>query len=228
MALLTAGCVEATWNVVANDDGSGSFEWRYVFDDNVVGLDAGSDDAAMRAGCLQFIRRFEGVGSVQPRIPGVETLIQSRHGDGRCSYVATTSWSADESDKVFDALAEDGGPKFRRITGGGWGFDFDTSFIDDYWESGGLPFRAADVLQPTFTLSLTLPGVPLGHNADSVEGTTLVWIVDLTEPDDIPRVLRAETTGPSGGTVVPLIGGVLFAILVVFLARAKWRRRQAR
>lgn len=228
MALLTAGCVEATWNVVVNEDGSGSFEWRYVFDDDVVGLDAESDDAAMRAGCLEFVRRFEGVGSVQPRIPEVETRIQSRHGDGRCNYVATTSWSADETDKVLDALAENQGPKFRRITGGGWGFDLDTGFIGDYVESGGPQFRAAGNLRPTFTLSLTLPGVPLGHNAHSVEGTTLVWVVDLTEPDDIPKVLRAETTGDGGGTLIPVIGGVLFVIVLAFLARAKWRKRRAR
>ena len=228
IVLLTAGCVEAAWNVVVNDDGSGTFEWRYEFDDDVVGLDAESDDDATPAACVQFIRKFDGVGPVQPRIAEVETRIQSHHADGRCSYVATTSWSDDESEKVFAALAANQGPRFRRITGGGWEFELDTGFIGDYVEAGGPPFEAADGLRPRFTLSLTLPGTPLQHNADSSEGSTLVWVIDLTEPDDIPNVLQAGTTGDASSRLIPVIGGVLFAIVLAFAARAKWRKRQAR
>ena len=228
IALLTAGCVEAAWNVVVHDDGSGTFEWRYGFDDDVVELDVEGEGAAMPAACLQLIRKFEGAGPVQPRIASVETRVQSRHADGRCSYVATTSWSSDESEKVFAALADNRGPKFRRIAGGGWEFELDTGFIGDYLELGGPPFEVVGGLRPTFALSLTLPGTALQHNADSSEGSTLVWVIDLSEPDDIPKVLHAGTTGDANSTLIPVIGGVLFVIVLAFAARAKWRKRRAR
>lgn len=233
-ASLAAGCVEAAWDVAVHEDGSGSFEWRYTFDDAAVPFEA-DDDAGDREGlgpdaaCERFLRRFDGVGPVRPRVAAVTTHVEVRHSDGVCSYAASIAWTADESDDVLASLAANHGPEIRRVTGGRWRFDLETRFVDEYLAAGGPQFEAVGELHPTFTLSLTLPGTLVESNADTAEGSTHVWILDLAELEDIPTVLHAESATAGGGFVTQAIGIALFALVLALAVRYRLhKRRQAR
>ena len=233
LALLLTGCVEAAWDVTVHDDGSGSFEWEYVFDDAAVPFDAGADadedDFTPHAACERFLRRFDGVGPVRPRVAAVTTRVEALHSDGVCSYVASIAWTADESEDVLASLAHNQGPKIRRITGGGWSFDFETRFIDEYRAAGGPLFEAAGGLHPTFTLSVTLPGTLVESNADTTDGSTHVWVIDLADFEGIPKVLHAESATAGGGFWPQVIGIALFALVLALAVRYRlYKRRRAR
>ena len=221
--MLAAGCVEAAWDVEIGEDGSGSFEWRYTFDDAAVPFEAdgdGGDDVTPHAACERFLRRFDGAGPVRPRVGAVATRVEARHSDGVCSYAASIEWSADESEDVLDSLALNHGPEIRRITGGGWSFDFETRFVDEYLAAGGL--------HPTFTLSLTLPGTLVESNADTNDGSTHVWVIDLAEFEGIPKVLHAESATAGGGFLPQVIGIALFALVLALAVRYRlYKRRRA-
>lgn len=230
--MLAAGCVEAAWDVEIREDGSGSFEWRYTFDDAAVPFDAegeGGDELTPHAACERFLRRFDGAGPVRPHVAAVTTRVETRHSDGVCSYAASIEWSADESEDVLASLASNQGPEIRRVTGGGWSFDFETRFIDEYLAADGPLFQAVGELHPTFTLSLALPGTLVQSNADTTDGSTHVWVIDLAEFEDIPKVLHAESATAGGGFLPQVIGIALFALVLALAVRYRLnKRRRAR
>lgn len=236
LAVVAGGCVEAAWDITVHDDGSGSFEWRYTFDDAAVPFDAdegagGADGEALtpHAACEQFLRRFDGAGPVRPRVAAVATEVEARHSDGVCSYVARITWSADESDDVLASLSVNHGPEIRRITGGGWSFDLETRFVDEYLAAGGPLFEAVGDLHPAFTLSLTLPGTLVESNADTTDGSTHIWVIDLADVEGIPTVLHAESATAGGGFWPQVIGIALFAVVLALAVRYRiYKRRRAR
>lgn len=230
-AMLAVGCVEAAWDVEVHEDGSGSFEWHYVFDAAAVPFDADTDgddgdDLTPHAACERFLRRFDGVGPVRPHVAAVSTRVEARHSDGVCSYAASITWSADESEDVLASLALNQGPEIRRITGGGWSFDFETRFVDEYLAAGGPLFEAVGELHPTFTLSLTLPGTLVESNADTTDGSTHVWVIDLAEFEGIPKVLHAESATADGGFLPQAIGIALFALVLALAVRRRLHKRR--
>ncbi|WP_419909680.1 hypothetical protein [Candidatus Poriferisodalis sp.] len=227
--MLVAGCVEAAWDVEIHEDGSGTFEWRYTFDDAAVPFDAESDDGddlTPHAACERFLRRFDGAGPVRPHIAAVTTRVETRHSDGVCSYASNITWSADESEDVLASLALNQGPEIRRITGGGWSFDFETRFVDEYLAAGGPLFEAVGELHPTFTLSLALPGTLVESNADTTDGSTHVWVIDLAEFEGIPKVLHAESATAGGGFLPQVIGIALFALVLALAVRYRLNKRR--
>ncbi len=165
---------------------------------------------------------------MRPRVAAVPTRVEAHHSDGVCSYVASITWSADDSEDVLGSLAVNHGPEIRRITGGGWSFDLETRFVDEYLAAGGPLFAAVGELHPTFTLSLTLPGTLVESNADTTHGSNHVWVIDLADFENVPKVLHAESATAGGGFLPQMIGIALFAIVLALAVRYRlYKRRRA-
>jgi hypothetical protein len=74
---------------------------------------------------------------------------------------------------------------------------------------------------------LHLPGEVTEHNADSVEGGTLVWEIPFDFDDEMPVLSARSVPGDSGGgnSTIAIVAGAaaLIAVLVVAVLIA-WRR----
>jgi len=53
-------------------------------------------------------------------------------------------------------------------------------------------FEMMEIPEPEFVIRVTLPGAPVEHNADSVDGSTFTWNLNLMGGDS-PSVLEAST-----------------------------------
>ncbi|WP_423917818.1 hypothetical protein [Candidatus Poriferisodalis sp.] len=80
--------------------------------------------------------------------------------------------TADQSQGVFGALAENDGLEIRRNASNGCSFELRTRPVEEYVASGGPQFVTTGDEPPTFTLSVSLPGNPREHNEPSA-----VWVL---------------------------------------------------
>ena len=77
-----------------------------------------------------------------------------------------------------------------------------------------------DIPDPEFTIEVTLPGTVLTHNADSIDGSTLHWDVDLFG-EGKTLTASADMSAESSNTTVIIIVVVIAALLAALVVRQR-------
>ena len=237
LALVAAGCVKVDMDFVVNDDGSGSFSQKITFAEPMIGLMVGSGQAGTRAqACDSFIEEsaandeivdFSTAEVDTSDLDSIVPVFESVNSDSECSTTQGFSWSAAQHSTLREVMAEGDGPQITRLDDG-WRFELSASFMDEgpsEDESSQLLSLGLD--PPTVVISVTLPGEPLEHNADSATGSTFSWEFDLTDPQSAPERFFAQTGSSSGGIGYVGIVGIVVAIVLALAALVSLRKRRA-
>ena len=104
-----------------------------------------------------------------------------------------------------------------------------TSGLDQLSDQNVGGFDIAQIIDTIFTIRfiVTLPGEVLEHNADSLEGSTLVWQVTSSDTTGVLMATSDAGSGPSTASLVGLAAVVLVVLAVGGYAFARSRRRRA-
>lgn len=241
--VLAAGCVKFEMDLAVNPDGSGSIE---VYVDVAQELfrfagafQEGDAEGAIEDACREMLQGddVEGTPFEGPLFSGADFLTEQEilADDSSCGVRARGEWPAEQAEQVYLYLGEDSGPTIERVGSQGWSFTLPIDLAgeeDDYDVDLGLAF--AEALDFSLAFRVTLPGQPVGHNADSTRSacdtTTFKWDVDIVDP---PELLFAEADGKgdcgSGWGVGPIVAvvilGVVAAAMAAFLVGRRLLRR---
>ena len=76
-----------------------------------------------------------------------------------------------------------------------------------------------DIPEPEFVIAVTLPGEVTVHNADSIEGSTLTWNIDLLDEQESGSLSATAdmSSGSSGGSNTGIIIGTAVGAAVALL-----------
>ena len=76
-----------------------------------------------------------------------------------------------------------------------------------------------DIPEPEFVIAVTLPGEVTTHNADSIEGSTLTWNIDLLDEQESGSLSATAdmSSGSSEGSNTGIIIGIAVGVTVAFL-----------
>ncbi|MDH3498981.1 MAG: hypothetical protein OEM97_02565 [Acidimicrobiia bacterium] len=94
-------------------------------------------------------------------------------------------------------------------------------------EVGGLD--VAQIIDTIFTIRfiVTLPGEIVQHNADSIDGSTLVWQVNSTDATSVLFATSDAMSGPSAASIAGVAAVAAFVIGLALFGVARSRRRRA-
>lgn len=206
-------CLQLDMNFSVHDDGSGSIELVLHQEERLMSLQALQEGRDPDDICEDSVEDLM-IALETPdtsELPGLFSSNMAFDGeweaaDGNCITTLIGAWTADDSEEVLGLWAEEG-LVFRRSDSGGWQFesvgteDGQESTPGDESELEALQQMAVIGLLPELTISVTLPGDPVRHNADSVSGSTYSW--DFLErlfaaTDDVPFSLYVETARSDG------------------------------
>ena len=226
--VLAAGCVKFEMDLAVNPDGSGSIE---VYVDVAQELfrfagafQEGDAEGSIEDACREMLQGddVEGTPFEGPLFSGADFLTEQEilADDSSCGVRARGEWPAEQAEQVYLYLGEDSGPTIERVGSQGWSFTLPIDLAgeeDDYDVDLGLAF--AEALDFSLAFRVTLPGQPIGHNADSTRSgcdtTTFKWDVDIVDP---PELLFAEADGKDdceGSDTGTIVAIVILAVLVV-------------
>ena len=76
------------------------------------------------------------------------------------------------------------------------------------------------------TISVTLPGDAVEHNADSVNRSKYTWEIPFDAFDDLPESLYVETAPGRGGLGPAAITGIVAAIVLALAALVTLRKHR--
>ena len=77
-----------------------------------------------------------------------------------------------------------------------------------------------DIPEPEFVIAVTLPGQVTNHNADSIEGSTLTWNLDLMDDQEsgslsaTANMSSGNSNGSNTGVIIAIAIGAAVALLV--------------
>lgn len=233
LVLLASACqVRLAADVAVGRDGSGTFEFGVAIDEELAqdlreaGVEplAGLEEAGDGS-------RWE-VHGEEPDDGGVRVRLKAPFDDpdGLAELAADLHRSLDRDDlRVHDGLRlerrDDGSMAFSGRIGlalpaapgaEGQGVGFDAGDLERLLEERGGEFVRYDV-------RVTLPGEPLEHDADEVDGASLVWRAPVSGMREISAVSAPPGTPP---VLMAVAVGLLVAVVTglgVFL----WRRRRS-
>ncbi|WP_420637927.1 hypothetical protein [Candidatus Poriferisocius sp.] len=234
------GCLNATLDLVVNEDGSGSYEVglevTQEFLDTLgafggMGQEPGGDEDSLSLDCEELLGEFDldaagdSDGSDAPP-EGVEVESTLIDDGGRCGATVRVAWSKESADVAFEQMSAGEDILIRRVGPDGWSLVLPMDDISDDALGSGAADELAGAFTSLFDVSLmvnaTLPGGPLDHNADRVrtacDATTFFWDVNLLDPPDA-LVAQTDGHGDCGGgwglgqTVAVAILGLLAAAL---------------
>ena len=236
IALVTAGCVKVNVDFVVNDDGAGSFSQKVALADPVIELMIGTGQFETRAqACDSFIAESEANESpVDFSAAGVDTsdldsivpVFDTVSSDSECSTTQSFSWTAAQYGTLREVMAAGDGPQIMQLDDG-WRFELGASFMDEGPSDGEVAQLSSMGLDPpTVVISVTLPGEPVEHNADSADGSTFSWEFDLTDPQSAPELFFAQTGSSSGGIGYVGIVGLVVAVVLLLAALVSLRKRR--
>ena len=234
MTVLATACFDLQMDLVVHDDGSGSLNVTVRIDAAMVERAAAMmERAAPGEGgsaedfCQQFVEEAGVVETADLDPDVLDSSIEAVVENGDCVVTATSAWGAGDSETVLDSLAEDDGPRIRRLDEGGWRFDWGLDSVEEEFASDDLAAIATMVLDlPTLTVAVTLPGEPVEHNAQSVHQSTYTWVLDTADPSGYPETLYAETAAGGGGLGPAAIGGIVAGIVLALAALVTLRNHQ--
>ena len=226
LTVLVTACIEVKMDFVVRDDGSGSAEVSMRLDEAVLGMAMFGEDGDPEQYCRELADEPDASDPMGFGLDAVDASTEAVVDSGDCLVTSTVTWIAEDSDAVLDVLMSDDGPGFRRLEDGGWRFDLDTAPLsedvtdDELSEAAALGFDA-----PTLTLSVSLPGDAVEHNADTVSGSTYTWVFDTAEVRDFPDRIYLETA-PGGGLGPEAIGAIVAGIALALAALVTLRRHR--
>ena len=264
-AVLTVGCVDAVVEMTINEDGSGSqrvdFQVRREFLEFLAGIAAEmAEEMGVEATDLteaDFEDACREMFSVEHPLTGVSdsasrsgATVESESDVSSCRTSMEIHWDADAGDSVLSELFGYGeGTSLRRLRDGGWRFESDAAFGEEVTGEGHFYVTMMEergISSPTMTLSMTLPGRRLQHDADEVSGglrgeislvgsgdayavSTFRWDIDLLDPGPgIFAETTPDTSSPSWAwiVVVAAVAGLLIlALLLWWLPRLRGMAR---
>ena len=231
VTVLATACLDLQMDFVVHDDGSGSLYVTVRIDAAMVELAAPGEGGSAEDFCQQVVEEAgEEAGVVETGDLGPDVLdssIEAVVENGDCVVTTTSAWGAGDSETVLDSLAEDDGPRIRRLDEGGWRFDWGLDSVEEEFASDGLAGIATMGLDlPTLTVAVTLPGEPVEHNAQSVHQSTYTWVLDTADPSGSPETLYVETAASGGGLGPAAIGGIVAGIVLALAALVTLRNHQ--
>ena len=226
-ALGLVGCIRAEVSIKVNEDGSGVVSALAAFDKEMleeiaenlgdgviteVPLFGGIDQADLPDGATVEAYDEGGFTGIRVSIPveatadiaaAVEDMLSNASSDG----VGLPG--------AMDPLLEDFD---LRRTGEGWRFEATVAPFaagaegEDSLGLGGA-ISGLVFAEASFQIKVALPGEVIEHNADRIDGDTLVWELGFAATE--PRRLLAVTRTEDGGGGFPLVAVVGVTALVV-------------
>lgn len=227
LAILATACFDVEMDFVVREDGSGSVTMTMRIDESVLELAALGDGGDPEVFCLMAAEEAGLDESLGFDITGVDQTSESAIENGTCVVTTIVTWTSDEAEAVLAEMTGPGGDGLHRLDNGGWRFELDMGTFAEEAEAeemsqvAGLGFDA-----PTLTISVTLPGDPVEHNADSANRSKYTWEISFGALDELPSSLYVETA-PSGGGLGPAaIGGIIAGIVLALAALVTLRKHQ--
>lgn len=237
--LLLSGCIRAEISIKVNEDGSGEVSVLAAFDQEAF-EDLAED---FGDGATTEVPSFSDLDESNLP-PGAR--VEEYDEDGFTGARVTIPFGAgdDIARTVSEILADSGGDGLvggndstfedfsLRREGEGWRLDAIAAPLNDAADGEdalGLGGPIFDLLfeDASFEIKVELPGDVIEHNADRIEGDTLVWELSFT--DDEPRELMALTGADSGGGGFNLVLAiVVLGLIAVVVAGVVWFLSQTR
>jgi hypothetical protein len=238
VALLLVGCIRAEVSIKVNDDGSGEVSVLAAFDEEA--FETLAEDFG--DGATTEIPSF---GDIDESDLPEGASIEEYDEDGFTGARVTIPFEAsdDIAATINEILSESGGDGFIGGTdstfedfslqreGEGWRFEATAAALNDAADGEdalGLGGPIFDLLfdDASFEIKIELPGDVIEHNADRIDGDTLVWELGLA--DDEPRQLMALTGADDGGGFNLVIAVVVLAVIGAVVAGVLWFLAQTR
>lgn len=239
--VLAAGCVKFEMDLAVNPDGSGSIEVHVKLEQEFLRLagvfQEGDAEGSIEDACRELLQGDDVGGTpLENQLFSSANFLTEQEilaDNSSCGVRARGEWPAEQAEQVYLYLGEDSGPTIQRVGSQGWSFALPIDLAgeeDDYDVDLGLAF--AEALDFSLAFRVTLPGRPVGHNADSTRSdcdtTTFKWDVDISDP---PELLYAEADGEgdcesdSGWGTGPIAAVVILGAMAAAVAAALVVRR---
>ena len=218
--LLLTSCMKVTMSIDVNRDGTGTMEGSFLFSKKIAEITemSGEDTGDF---CTQVTE--DGEMGIEPPVGAEEvTLIED---DEWCGYSFTGSF---ENFEIPDD--EEGAPNLS-VVGDEITFSMEMDMgelgLGQMAEDSGsdeIEFQQMmaifDIPEPEFVIAVTLPGEVTNHNADSIEGSTLTWNLDLMDDQEsgslsaTANMSSGNSNGSNTGVIIAIAIGVAVALLV--------------
>ena len=225
LAVLATACFDVEMDFVVREDGSGSMTVTMRIDESVLELAALGEGGSPEAFCLMAAQEMELDESLGFEIAGVAQSSDSSLEDDVCIVTSTSSWSSDESEAMLAELAGVDGDGLSRLDNGGWRFELDLrELAEDAGEEDLSQIAAFGFDAPTLTISVTLPGDVVEHNAHSANRSKYTWEISFGALDELPPSLYVETAPGGGGLGPAAIGGIIAGIVLALAALVTLRK----
>ncbi len=238
LAIALVGCIRAEIAIKVNEDGSGAVTVLAAFDQDA--FESLADDFG--DGATPELPSFDDLAATdlpegvsieeydEDGFTGVRSTFPFAATDDIASVVDEVLSDAD-SDGTFGADSAFESFELRR-EGEGWRFEATAAPLNDALDGAealGLGGAIFDLLfdDASFEIKVELPGDVIEHNADRMDGNTLVWELELTGSE--PRQLLAVTgVGEGGGGFNVVAALLVFAVLIVAVGGVVWFWSQTR
>jgi hypothetical protein len=238
VALFLVGCIRAEVSIKVNDDGSGEVSVLAAFDEEAFASLAEDFGDGSTTEVPSFNDLDE---SDLPEGASVEAYDE----DGFTGARVTIPFEAsdDIAATINEILSNSGGDGFiggtdstfedfsLRHEGEGWRFEATAAPLNDAADGEdalGLGGAIFDVLfdDASFEIKIELPGDVIEHNADRIDGDTLVWELGLADAE--PRQLMALTGADDGGGFNLVVAIVVLGLIGVVVVGVLWFLAQTR
>jgi len=225
--LLLTSCMKVTMSIDVNEDGTGTMEGTFLLSKKVAEIAemSGEDSSDF---CEQVTENGE-MGIEPPEGAEEITLVED---DEWCGYSFTGSF---EDFEIPDS--EDEGAPTLSVVGDEITFSMEMDLgelgLGEMTEDSGSDdieflqmMEIFDIPAPEFVIAVTLPGEVTEHNADSIEGSTLTWNLDLLDNQESGSLSATAnmSSGSSGGSNGLIIGiAVAVGVLIAGFAVRQWQ-----
>lgn len=217
--LILTSCMKVTMSLEVDKDGNGTMEGSFLFSKKLAQIAemSGEDTGDF---CSQVTE--DEMGVAPPEGADQVTLFED---DDWCGYSFIGTF---QDFKVPDS-EDEGAPSFM-VEGDEITFSMEMDIgelglggMSEDAESDGIEFQQMmeifDIPEPEFVIAVTLPGEVTVHNADSIEGSTLTWNIDLLDEQESGSLSATAdmSSGSSGGSNTGIIIGTAVGAAVALL-----------
>ena len=214
-------------SIEVDKDGTGTMDGSFLFSKKIAEIAEMSGEASGDF-CEQVTQ--DGEMGIEP--PGGAEEITLIEDDEWCGYSFTVSFedfqipdSDDEGVPSFSVFGDEITFSMEMDLGelGLEGMDADSGGDDiEFLQM----MEIFDIPTPEFVIAVTLPGEVTDHNADSLEGSTLTWNIDLLDDQEsgslsATAMMSSEDSGGSNGLIIGI--AVAVGVLIAGFAVRQWQ-----